>query len=200
MTSSWTDEEVYDEFYESGSSLVSQIDPVEEYNDAMKRAGWDLEYHHSLGMNYTEVLPELLLGSCLQTPADVQVLARQLVGWRRSLLLFCHLELFSSFSGEVDRGAPRTASGVGVTNASRLFSTNKLAAFGSSSFCWLFFLGFATIARAECCPPFGLRSNDLDVLARKIGKYLLNRQPMLITRFQRLPSFEGAPSSPTQRH
>lgn len=78
MSASWTDEEVYDEFY-GGGSVGAQIDPVEEYNDAMRRAGWDLEYHHSLGMNYTEVLPELLLGSCLQTPADVQVLARQLV-------------------------------------------------------------------------------------------------------------------------
>ncbi|CAM6091312.1 unnamed protein product [Calypogeia fissa] len=45
---------------------------TEEYSENMQNAmGTNLTYRHELGMNYNHVLPDLIVGSCLQTPADV---------------------------------------------------------------------------------------------------------------------------------
>ncbi|OAE26283.1 hypothetical protein AXG93_3040s1000 [Marchantia polymorpha subsp. ruderalis] len=45
---------------------------TENYTDTMQQAmGTGLTYRHELGMNYAHVLPDLIVGSCLQTPADV---------------------------------------------------------------------------------------------------------------------------------
>eukprot|EP00887_Chlorella_sp_A99_P006117 scaffold22.g6117.t1 len=44
----------------------------EEYSDVMsKRMGAVLTYRHEDGMNYTRILDDLIVGSCLQTPEDV---------------------------------------------------------------------------------------------------------------------------------
>eukprot|EP00897_Mesotaenium_endlicherianum_P009222 jgi/Mesen1/8328/ME000046S07717 len=49
-----------------------------EYMGAVRRAADDLAYDHAVGMDYTMVMPQLYIGSCLQTPADVGVLTREL--------------------------------------------------------------------------------------------------------------------------
>ncbi|KAL3700348.1 hypothetical protein R1sor_018370 [Riccia sorocarpa] len=50
---------------------------TEEYSDTMQVAmGTALTYRHELGMNYAHVLPNLIVGSCLQTPADVDKLRK----------------------------------------------------------------------------------------------------------------------------
>ncbi|KAL2651423.1 hypothetical protein R1flu_019551 [Riccia fluitans] len=50
---------------------------TEEYTDSMQHAmGTALTYRHELGMNYAHVLPNLIVGSCLQTPADVDKLKK----------------------------------------------------------------------------------------------------------------------------
>ncbi len=47
-----------------------------EYTDEMQaRMGTSLTYRHEDGINYAFVLPDLIVGSCLQTPADVDRLA-----------------------------------------------------------------------------------------------------------------------------
>ncbi|MCO5584705.1 hypothetical protein L7F22_038637 [Adiantum nelumboides] len=44
----------------------------DEYSSTMTHAmGAVLTYRHELGMNYNFVLPDLIVGSCLQTPSDV---------------------------------------------------------------------------------------------------------------------------------
>ncbi|BBM99425.1 hypothetical protein MPTK1_1g21210 [Marchantia polymorpha subsp. ruderalis] len=54
---------------------------TENYTDTMQQAmGTGLTYRHELGMNYAHVLPDLIVGSCLQTPADVDRLKEAGVG------------------------------------------------------------------------------------------------------------------------
>lgn len=44
----------------------------DEYSSTMTNAmGAVLTYRHELGMNYNFILPDLIVGSCLQTPSDV---------------------------------------------------------------------------------------------------------------------------------
>ncbi|XP_024399194.1 phosphoglucan phosphatase DSP4, amyloplastic isoform X2 [Physcomitrium patens] len=58
---------------------------TEEYSATMQQAmGTSLEYRHELGMNYAHVLPDLIVGSCLQTPADADKLQNADVG-----VVFC---------------------------------------------------------------------------------------------------------------
>lgn len=48
----------------------------EEYTDVMQsRMGGGLTYRHEDGMNYAHVLPDLIVGSCPQTAADVDTCA-----------------------------------------------------------------------------------------------------------------------------
>jgi hypothetical protein len=37
--------------------------------------GTTLTYRHEDGINWTDILPDLIIGSCLQTPADADRLA-----------------------------------------------------------------------------------------------------------------------------
>lgn len=49
----------------------------DEYSTDMTNAmGAVLTYRHELGMNYNFILPDLIVGSCLQTPSDVDHLRR----------------------------------------------------------------------------------------------------------------------------
>jgi protein-tyrosine phosphatase len=58
---------------------------TEEYSSTMQQAmGTSLEYRHELGMNYAHVLPDLIVGSCLQTPLDADKLKKIGVG-----VIFC---------------------------------------------------------------------------------------------------------------
>jgi len=51
---------------------------TEEYSATMQQAmGTSLEYRHELGMNFAYVLPDLIVGSCLQTPADADKLKEE---------------------------------------------------------------------------------------------------------------------------
>lgn len=51
-------------------------DKSEEYSDVMsKRMGASLTYRHEDGLNYNRILEGLIVGSCLQTPADADRLA-----------------------------------------------------------------------------------------------------------------------------
>eukprot|EP00249_Psilotum_nudum_P004252 c17796_g1_i1 orf=370-2274(-) len=52
--------------------------PIEEYNCSLERAKGDLSYNHSLGMQYTKITMQILVGSCIQTQSDVNTLARNL--------------------------------------------------------------------------------------------------------------------------
>lgn len=65
----------------SGSESNSMVsETVEEeksdtYSETMTVAmGADLTYRHELGMNYNFIRPDLIVGSCLQTPEDVDKL------------------------------------------------------------------------------------------------------------------------------
>ena len=50
----------------------------EDYSESMQTAmGSSLTYDHSRGMNFTRILPELIVGSCLQTPADLDRLVEE---------------------------------------------------------------------------------------------------------------------------
>lgn len=50
----------------------------ETYSATMSSAmGAVLTYDHSLGMNYTRILDDLIVGSCLQTPNDVEKLEKE---------------------------------------------------------------------------------------------------------------------------
>ncbi|KMZ69150.1 Dual specificity protein phosphatase 8 [Zostera marina] len=61
----------------SSSNIEKDTSEVEEekseiYSDNMTQAmGAVLTYQHELGMNYNFICPDLIVGSCLQTPADV---------------------------------------------------------------------------------------------------------------------------------
>ncbi|KAK1313582.1 hypothetical protein QJS10_CPA06g00177 [Acorus calamus] len=68
----------------SGSTSSAQTDGVEVeeekseiYSTNMTEAmGAVLTYRHELGMNYNFIRPDIIVGSCLQTPADVDKLRR----------------------------------------------------------------------------------------------------------------------------
>lgn len=50
----------------------------EEYSEVMTQAmGASLHYHHEAGMNYTRILPDLIVGSCLQLASDADKLAER---------------------------------------------------------------------------------------------------------------------------
>lgn len=51
---------------------TDEEDKSAEYSDVMQqRMGSSLTYRHEDGMNYAEILENLVVGSCLQTPEDV---------------------------------------------------------------------------------------------------------------------------------
>uniref|UniRef100_A0A803MIR9 Tyrosine specific protein phosphatases domain-containing protein n=1 Tax=Chenopodium quinoa TaxID=63459 RepID=A0A803MIR9_CHEQI len=65
----------------SGSKSSSEMSEVAEekksdvYSDTMTEAmGASLTYRHELGINYNFIRPDLIVGSCLQSPADVDKL------------------------------------------------------------------------------------------------------------------------------
>lgn len=59
------------------SELESDERKSNEYSSTMTHAmGAVLTYRHELGMNYNFVLPDLIVGSCLQTPSDVDHLKK----------------------------------------------------------------------------------------------------------------------------
>ncbi|KAG0615062.1 hypothetical protein M758_5G011700 [Ceratodon purpureus] len=61
------------------------VEKTEEYSASMQQAmGTSLTYRHELGINYAHVLPDLIVGSCLQTPADADKLKDAGVG-----VVFC---------------------------------------------------------------------------------------------------------------
>jgi hypothetical protein len=49
------------------------------YTDVMQQrmGSAALVYRHEDGMNYTRILPDLIVGSCLQAPTDVDLLAEK---------------------------------------------------------------------------------------------------------------------------
>jgi hypothetical protein len=50
----------------------------EEYSAEMsKKMGTNLTYHHEMGIDYNYLIDDVIVGSCLQTPADVDRLAEE---------------------------------------------------------------------------------------------------------------------------
>ncbi|KAF3576919.1 hypothetical protein DY000_02032927 [Brassica cretica] len=61
----------------SGVSNKEEEEKSDEYSQDMTQAmGAVLTYRHELGMNYSFVRPDLIVGSCLQTPEDVDKLRK----------------------------------------------------------------------------------------------------------------------------
>jgi hypothetical protein len=61
---------------ESTVSVVPDDTKSAEYTQEMQaKMGTSLTYRHEAGLDYNRVLPDLIVGSCLQTPADVDRLA-----------------------------------------------------------------------------------------------------------------------------
>ncbi|KAJ8759126.1 hypothetical protein K2173_004133 [Erythroxylum novogranatense] len=59
----------------SGSNVKEEKEKSEVYSHNMTEAmGAVLTYRHELGMNYNFIRPDLIVGSCLQTPEDVDKL------------------------------------------------------------------------------------------------------------------------------
>lgn len=59
----------------SGSGTDVEEEKSETYSNNMTEAmGAVLTYRHELGMNYNFIRPDLIVGSCLQTPKDVDTL------------------------------------------------------------------------------------------------------------------------------
>ncbi|KAL2949463.1 hypothetical protein AAZX31_20G177200 [Glycine max] len=59
------------------SSADKEEEKSETYSHSMTEAmGAVLTYRHELGMNYNFIRPDLIVGSCLQTPEDVDKLCR----------------------------------------------------------------------------------------------------------------------------
>ncbi|KAF6266795.1 protein-tyrosine phosphatase-like protein [Scenedesmus sp. NREL 46B-D3] len=82
---------------ELGESLPGE--PAEaksdEYTEEMQaRMGTSLTYRHEDGINYSRVLPDLIVGSCLQGPGDVDALQRAGVTTVFSLQEDCDMEYF----------------------------------------------------------------------------------------------------------
>lgn len=67
---------------------------IEEYTNALKRAEKDLCYNHSLGMQYTKITEDILVGSCIQSVNDVETLAKD-QGITAILNFQCKSELFN---------------------------------------------------------------------------------------------------------
>lgn len=54
----------------------------DEYSSEMQsKMGGFLTYRHEDGMNFAQVLDDLIVGSCLQTPSDLDRFAWNLVFW-----------------------------------------------------------------------------------------------------------------------
>ncbi|KIY93575.1 hypothetical protein MNEG_14385, partial [Monoraphidium neglectum] len=67
----------------------------EEYTEEMqKKMGTTLTYRHELGINWNEIMPDLYVGSCLQTPADVDRLAEAGVTTVFNLQEDCDMDYF----------------------------------------------------------------------------------------------------------
>uniref|UniRef100_M4EXB2 Dual specificity protein phosphatase 4 n=1 Tax=Brassica campestris TaxID=3711 RepID=M4EXB2_BRACM len=61
----------------SGVSNKEEEEKSDEYSQDMTQAmGAVLTYRHELGMNYSFVRPDLIVGSCLQTPEDIDKLRK----------------------------------------------------------------------------------------------------------------------------
>ncbi|KAJ4837139.1 Phosphoglucan phosphatase dsp4, amyloplastic [Turnera subulata] len=61
----------------SGADVDEEKEKSEIYSHNMTQAmGAVLTYRHELGMNYNFITPELIVGSCLQTPEDVDKLRK----------------------------------------------------------------------------------------------------------------------------
>jgi len=59
-------------------SLWETEEKSDEYTEEMQaKMGTTLTYRHEDGINYNFVLPDLIVGSCLQGPEDVDRLAEQ---------------------------------------------------------------------------------------------------------------------------
>lgn len=72
----------------------------DEYSEEMQqKMGTLLTYRHEAGMNYNFILPDLIVGSCLQTPADVDRLAEAGVTTVFSLQVSCYIITLHHFSG-----------------------------------------------------------------------------------------------------
>lgn len=75
----------------------------DEYSDTMqKKMGTSLTYRHEDGINWNDIMPDLIVGSCLQTPEDVDRLAEAGVTSVFCLQEDCDLEYFN-----IDIGAIR---------------------------------------------------------------------------------------------
>ncbi|KAK1396550.1 Phosphoglucan phosphatase DSP4, amyloplastic [Heracleum sosnowskyi] len=57
-----------------GAKVVEEEKSDEYSNNMTEAMGAVLTYRHELGMNYNFIRPDLIVGSCLQTPADVDKL------------------------------------------------------------------------------------------------------------------------------
>ena len=58
----------------SGTQAVEEDEEPksDEYTDVMQqRMGGSLSYRHEDGINFADILDDLMVGSCLQTPEDV---------------------------------------------------------------------------------------------------------------------------------
>ncbi|KAF5840147.1 protein-tyrosine phosphatase-like protein [Dunaliella salina] len=63
---------------DQAASDAEEAAKSDEYNEIMnRRMGTSLSYRHELGLDYNRILPDLIVGSCLQTAADVDRLAEQ---------------------------------------------------------------------------------------------------------------------------
>lgn len=59
------------------SGVAKDEEKSDEYSQDMTQAmGAVLTYRHELGMNYNFIRPDLIVGSCLQTPEDVDKLRK----------------------------------------------------------------------------------------------------------------------------
>ncbi|MEW5298707.1 MAG: hypothetical protein WDW36_001798 [Sanguina aurantia] len=77
----------------------------EEYSEVMsERMGATLTYRHERGLDFNRILPDLIVGSCLQTPADVDRLAEQEgVTTVFCLQEDCDMEWFNLDIGAIER-------------------------------------------------------------------------------------------------
>ncbi|CAA0836641.1 Phosphoglucan phosphatase LSF2- chloroplastic [Striga hermonthica] len=63
---------------EQGFNVISSERQIEDYNTAMKKMMWNpYEYHHDLGMNYTLITENLIVGSQPQKIEDIDHLKEE---------------------------------------------------------------------------------------------------------------------------
>ena len=58
----------------AGAQAISEDEEAksDEYSDVMsQQMGSVLSYRHENGINYADIIDDLMVGSCLQTPEDV---------------------------------------------------------------------------------------------------------------------------------